>query len=107
MAKSTIKLRTKKKGDHVQVKALISHPMHTGLRRNKKGDKIPAHYITEVMVEANDKQVMVANWTGSVSKNPFLSFSYVGQKADLVRLTWKDNMGKSDSLEKMVGKKKK
>ena len=106
MAKSTIKLRTKEKGGMIQVKSLITHPMDTGLRRTKKGDKIPAHYITEVMVEANGEAVMTANWTGSVSKNPFISFSYAGAKTDMVKLTWKDNTGKSDSLEKMAGKKK-
>ena len=105
MAKSTIKLRTKEKGGQIQVKALITHPMETGLRRDKKGDKIPAQYINEVMVEANGEAVMTANWTGSVSKNPFISFSYAGAKGDAVKLTWKDNTGKSDSLEKTVGKK--
>jgi len=106
MAKSTIKLRTKEKGGKIQVKALITHPMETGLRKNKKtGKKIPAHYITELVVTANDKPVMTAHWSGSVSKNPFLSFSYAGTKEDKVKLTWKDNTGKSDSIEKQVGKK--
>lgn len=102
MAKSTIKLRTKDKDGKIQVKSLITHPMHTGLLRTKKGEKIPAHYITEVMVEANDEPVMVANWTGSISKNPFISLNYAGAKGDKVKLTWKDNMGKSDSIEKTV-----
>ena len=105
MAKSTIKLRTKEKKGLIQVKSLITHPMDTGLRRNKKGDKIPAHYINEVVVEANGEPVMTANWTGSISKNPFISFSYEGEKSDTVKLTWTDNMGKTDSLEKKVGKK--
>ena len=106
MAKSTIKLRTKEKKGMIQVKALITHPMETGLRKDKKtGDKIPAHYITEVKVEANGKTVMTADWSGSVSKNPFISFSYAGAKSDKVKLTWTDNMGKSDSIEKEVGKK--
>ena len=102
MAKSTIKLRVKEKGGLVQVKALMTHPMDTGLLRNKKGDKIPAHYINEVIVEANGEAVMTANWTGSISKNPFISFNYTGAKGDLVKLSWKDNMDKSDSLEKTV-----
>ena len=106
MAKSTIKLRTKEKGGKIQVKALITHPMDTGLVKNKKtGKKIPAHYITDVTVEANGKPVLTAKWSGSVSKNPFLSFNYAGAKGDKVKLTWKDNTGKSDSIEKEVGKK--
>ena len=103
MAKSTIKLRTKEKGGLIQVKSLMTHPMHTGLRRTKKGDKIPAEFISEVLVEANGESIMTANWTGSISKNPFISFSYAGAKGDKVKLSWKDNTGKSDSLEKTVG----
>ena len=103
MAKSSIKLRTKNKSGKVKVKALITHPMESGLRKDKKtGGIIPAHYITEVIVEANGKPVLTANWSGSVSKNPFLSFSYAGGKGDIVKLTWKDNADKTDSLEKKV-----
>lgn len=105
MAKSTIKLRIKEKEGLVQVKSLITHPMHTGLRRTKKGKKISAEYITQVMVEANGESIMIADWTGSISKNPFISFSYAGAKGDKIKLSWKDNTGKSDSLEKTVGKK--
>lgn len=106
MAKSTIKLRTKEKGGKVQVKALIKHPMETGLRKDKKtGKAIPAHYINHVVVEANGKTVLSADWSGSISKNPFLSFSYNGSKDDTVKLTWKDNTGKTDSIEKKVGEK--
>jgi len=103
MAKSSIKLRTKNKGGKIQVKALIKHPMETGLRKNKKtGKKIPAHYITDVDVTANGKAILGAQWTGSVSKNPFLSFKYAGKAGDKVKLSWKDNTGKSDSFETTV-----
>lgn len=107
MAKSTIKLRTKVKGDKVEVKALIKHPMETGLRKDKKtGKNIPAHFISKVTVEANGKTVLTADWSGSISKNPFISFKFAGAKGDKVKLSWTDNTGKSDSIEKEVGKKK-
>ena len=45
MAKS-IKVRAKVKDGITVVKALITHPMETGLRKDKKtGKKIPAHFI--------------------------------------------------------------
>jgi hypothetical protein len=37
-----------------------------------------------------------------VSKNPFVSFKYAGKSGDKVKLEWKDNTGKSDSLETTV-----
>jgi sulfur-oxidizing protein SoxZ len=100
---SSIKLRTKAKDGIVEVKALIKHPMETGLRKDKKtGEKIPAHFIKEVVITANGTEVMKADWNFSISKNPYLSFSYKGAAGDKVKLTWKDNQDKSESKEAVV-----
>ena len=101
MSKSSIKIRAKLKGDVVSVKALIRHPMETGLRKNKKtGKKIPEHFIQNIKCEAAGKVVIDAQWAGSVSKNPYLSFKFKGAvKGDVMKLSWTDNTGKSDSLE--------
>jgi sulfur-oxidizing protein SoxZ len=102
MAKS-IKLRAKAKKGIVTVKALMSHPMETGLRKNKKtGKLIPAHHIQEVMAQSNDASVMTAVWGGAISKNPYLSFQYKGAKGDLLTLSWVDNKGESDSITATV-----
>jgi sulfur-oxidizing protein SoxZ len=102
MAKS-IKLRAKAKNGVVTVKALMNHPMETGLRKNKKtGKLIPAHHIQEVMARSNDTSVMTAVWGGAISKNPYLSFQYKGAKGDSLTLSWVDNKGGSDSLTATV-----
>ena len=102
MAKS-IKLRAKAKKGTVTVKALMNHPMETGLRKNKKtGKLIPAHHIQEVVAKAGDKTVLDAVWGGAVSKNPYLSFKYAGAKGDSLTLSWTDNKGNSDSLTAKV-----
>jgi sulfur-oxidizing protein SoxZ len=99
MAKKSIKIRAKAKGGATTVKCLISHPMETGLRKDKKtGKKIPAHFIQEVVAKHGDVTVMTADWSGGVSKNPYLSFSFEGgAKGEEVTISWTDNMGKSDS----------
>jgi sulfur-oxidizing protein SoxZ len=104
MAKKSIRIRAKMKGDVTEVKALMSHSMETGLRKDKKtGKKIPAHFIKEVMCEHNGKQVVLANWSVAVSKNPYLSFKFKGaNKGDSIKISWNDNMGKSDSAEEKV-----
>ncbi len=102
--KSSIKIRAKAKNGVVTVKALISHKMETGLRKDKKtGKVIPAHFIEEVVCEHNGAPVLEAEWGVAISKNPYLSFKFKGGKAgDTVKLSWKDNTGKSDSLETKV-----
>ncbi len=103
MAKS-IRIRANAKGSVVTVKALLTHPMETGRRKNKKtGKKIPAHFIQEVNCTHNGKTVMTAEWGGAVSKNPYLSFKFGGGKpGDTVGIAWSDNLGKKDSVETKV-----
>ena len=104
MAKSTIKIRAKIKGDVTTVKALMSHPMETGTRKDSKtGEIIPAHFIQEVTCEHNGKNVLMAHWGGGVSKNPYLSFKFTGaSKGDTIKLAWVDNKGASDSKEATI-----
>jgi sulfur-oxidizing protein SoxZ len=75
--------------------------METGMRKDKKtGEKIPAHFIQEVNCESAGKSVLNAEWNGSISRNPFLSFVFKGAKAgDSLKISWVDNKGESDSIE--------
>ena len=97
---STIKLRAKESKGVVTVKAIIKHPMETGQRKNKKtGEKIPAHFIQQVICKANNDEVITINWGPAVSKNPYLTFAYMGSKGDTIELMWEDNQGNKDSLQ--------
>ena len=101
---NSIKVRAKAKGDIVTVKALIKHPMETGLRKDKKtGKVIPAHFIQEVSCKHNGKDVLVAEWGPAVSTNPYLAFSFKGGKAgDVVNISWVDNTGGKDAEETAI-----
>ena len=101
---ASIKIRAKLSGEVTTIKALIKHPMDTGLVKDKKtGNVIPAHFIQEVTCEHGGNKVMTAMWGAAVSKNPYLSFKFAGAKAgDAVKLSWVDNKGESDSAETQV-----
>jgi len=105
MAKKNIRIRAKMKGDVAEVKALMSHPMETGLRKNKKtGKKIEAHFIKEVVCEHKGNKVIVASWGVAVSKNPYLSFKFKGAaKGDAIKVSWEDNKGESATADANIG----
>lgn len=100
----TIKIRAKAKDDEVTVKCLITHPMETGLRKDSKtGETIPAHFIQEVNCDHQGNNVLKAYWGGGVSRNPYLSFKFIGgQKGDTITISWMDNKGESDSREATI-----
>lgn len=101
---NSIKIRAKAKGGVTTVKSLMTHPMETGLRKNKKtGELIPAHFIQEVVCKHNGNVVMSTEWGAAVSKNPYLSFKFSGgNKGDDIELTWKDNKGESDTASAQI-----
>lgn len=101
---NTIKVRAKLAGDVTTVKALVSHPMETGLVKDKKtGELVPAHFIQEVTCEHNGNNVLTALWGVAISKNPYLSFRFKGAKVgDKLTLRWVDNTGKSDTEETVI-----
>ncbi len=102
---NTIKIRAKSADGVTTVKALMTHPMETGARKDKKtGETIPAHFIQEVSCESGGKRLITAYWSGGVSKNPYLSFKFAGgNKGDKLTLSWVDNKGESDSTEATIG----
>lgn len=99
-----IKIRAKESGGVVTVKTLMSHPMETGSRKDKKtGESIPAHFIKEVKAEHNGKNVLTSYWSGGISKNPYLAFKFRGGgKGDVVKITWTDNQGNSETGESTI-----
>lgn len=94
----TIRMKAKQKGDFTEVKALITHPMENGFRKDQEtGNLISAHFIEEVECQHNGKVVMSAIWGGGISKNPYLAFQFKGGNVgDSVTLQWKDNLGQAD-----------
>jgi sulfur-oxidizing protein SoxZ len=101
---SSIKLRASAKDGVTTIKALISHPMETGTRKDAKtGEKIPAHFIQEVVCTHNGNTVITGNWGAAISKNPYLSFSFKGgASGDKIGLSWVDNKGEKDADETAI-----
>ena len=101
---ASIKMRARKGDDGVTVKALITHPMETGRRRDRdSGELVPAHFIQRVVCEYKGEKVFEAYWGTGVSRNPFIAFKFDGgEKGDNVTLTWVDNLGQSESREEPI-----
>jgi sulfur-oxidizing protein SoxZ len=100
----TIKIRATEKDGITEVKALFTHPMETGTRKDAAtGELVPAHFIQEVVCEVNGKTVMTGQWSGGISKNPYFSFKFKGgKKGDIVKLSWVDNQGGKDTTEEPI-----
>jgi sulfur-oxidizing protein SoxZ len=87
-----------------EIKVLISHPSENGLRKDKSGALIPAHFIKNVTVTVNGKAVLDGQWGGGVSKDPYLSFKVKGMKSgDKIIVNAEDNTGDKAMAEAAAG----
>jgi sulfur-oxidizing protein SoxZ len=80
-------------GDVIDVRALVEHPMHTGLFRDPDGNPIPAHFIDAVSVVYGGQEVAHFVWTSGISRDPFVEFSLRADREGPLAITWKDNKG--------------
>ncbi|MBT3348023.1 MAG: thiosulfate oxidation carrier complex protein SoxZ [Thiotrichales bacterium] len=93
MTKS-VRIKAKEKKGVIDIKCLLSHPMETGLRKDKKSGKtIPAHFIQTIVAEIDGAVFMHADINVTISKNPYLRMRVDGKKGDNITVTWTDNTG--------------
>ncbi|TAM11882.1 MAG: thiosulfate oxidation carrier complex protein SoxZ [Nevskiaceae bacterium] len=97
--KNTIRVLAKAGANgEVDVKALVHHPMDSGLLKDASGKLIPAHYIKTITFKYGGKVVFVAQWSRAVSKDPFIGFRFDGgAKGGKIDVSWQDNEGMSDA----------
>ena len=89
-----IKIRAQIQGDVTEVRILMQHPMETGLRKDDKGQTLPAQFIQSFTVSLNGKPIIDGQLNTSISKNPLFTFKARGVKGgDKLAVTWVDNTG--------------
>ena len=93
--KPRIKLDKKqaKKGDLVEVNALVSHVMETGQRRDSAGNIVPRKILNKFTCTVNGKEVFSADFEPAISANPYIQFKFRAQESGPVVLTWVDDDG--------------
>lgn len=99
-----MKVRTRTREGKIEILVLISHPMETGMRKDKKTKKrIPAHYIQKLTLVHNGKVAADADFGIGISEDPLIGFRLDDAKnGDPVKISWSDNKGESGSFEAKV-----
>jgi sulfur-oxidizing protein SoxZ len=94
LGKTRVKMAERaKRGEEVEIRAMIQHPMESGFRLDNVGRTIPRNIVDSFTCTYGGKQVFRAKLHPAVSTNPYLLFYVVAtQSADLV-FTWNDDHG--------------
>lgn len=87
------RVKVTRKGDFIEIKTLISHKMETGLRKDKKGKKIPRMIINKFVCSFNGKEIMRADLHPAVAANPYFAFYAKDASSGTFDFAWTDDKG--------------
>jgi sulfur-oxidizing protein SoxZ len=82
-----------KAGELIEVKALVSHVMESGQRKDNAGNTIPRKILNKFICTVAGKQIFSADFEPAISANPYIQFKFRAQESGAVVLTWIDDDG--------------
>ncbi|WP_106752506.1 thiosulfate oxidation carrier complex protein SoxZ [Pannonibacter carbonis] len=80
-------------GEVVTIKALISHTMESGQRKDKDGKLIPRSIINRFTCDLNGENIVDVTIEPAVSTNPYFEFDAKVAAAGEFKFTWYDDDG--------------
>lgn len=84
---------TAKKGEVVEIRTLIAHPMETGYRRGDEGAVLPRNLIRRFTCVYDGETVFSAELFPAVAANPLITFSTVATASGTLTFTWEGDNG--------------
>jgi sulfur-oxidizing protein SoxZ len=85
--------KTARKGEVIELKALILHPMETGFRAGTNGGLIPRNIIERFTATWNGSEIFRMEFSPAIAANPFVSFFAVAAESGNVTFRWTGDEG--------------
>jgi sulfur-oxidizing protein SoxZ len=80
--------KTAKRGDTIEIKVLILHPMETGFRPGTNGRMIPRNIIEHFSARWNGEEIFKMAFSPAIAANPFVSFFTVARESGRIDFLW-------------------
>jgi sulfur-oxidizing protein SoxZ len=91
-----------RRGDIIEIKALMSHIMETGYRRTAAGDIVPRDIITNFTCRYNGIEVFRADFFPAIAANPFISFFTIAKESGKFEFEWIGDKGFSETASASI-----
>ena len=85
--------KTAKRGEVIEIRATIGHPMETGYRPNDSGKVLPRDIVKNFTCRYNGEVVFSAEMFSAIAANPYLAFHTVATETGTLTLTWEGDNG--------------
>jgi sulfur-oxidizing protein SoxZ len=103
MARVLINLPSRaKRGEIIEIKTLIAHPMETGYRLDGKGTAIPRDIINRFICTYNGEEIFSAELFPAIAANPFIAFCAVATDSGELVFRWTNDHGQTQSEARQI-----
>jgi sulfur-oxidizing protein SoxZ len=86
-----------RRGEIIQIRIAIQHPMETGYRPDNFGRRIPKNVINTLVCRYNGVEVFRAEMGSGISANPLLQFHVRAEDSGEFVFDWVDDSGQRGS----------
>jgi sulfur-oxidizing protein SoxZ len=90
--------KTARRGEIIEIRAMIAHPMETGYREGPNGAPIPRHIIKRFVCTYDGAEIFSAELFPAISANPFLAFSTVATVSGPIKFEWTDDRNSTETV---------
>jgi sulfur-oxidizing protein SoxZ len=94
MARTLINVpATATRGQIIEIRTLVAHPMETGYRPGADGRVLPRDIIRKFTCRYNGEVVFSAELFPAISANPYLAFHTIATESGTLSFTWEGDNG--------------
>ena len=94
MARTLITLPpSPQRGEVIEIRTLIAHPMETGFRSGAEGQMLPRDIIRRFSCRYDGELVFSAELFPAIAANPYLAFHTVALVSGTLAFTWEGDNG--------------
>lgn len=93
--------KSARRGDVIEIRALVQHPMETGQRSDGAGGVLPRDIIRRMECRYGGELVFAADLFPAIAANPLVAFHTVATASGTITLRWTGDNGfdHSESVE--------
>jgi sulfur-oxidizing protein SoxZ len=82
-----------KRGEVIEVRLLLQHPMENGFRRDTLGRSVPRNIIHRLVARYDGREVLRAELGTGMAANPYFAFFTRATASGEVVIEWEDDLG--------------
>ena len=103
MARALINLpATIRRGEVIEIRTIINHPMETGYRRDSGGQLLARDILRRFSCRYDGELVFSAELHAAISANPYIAFHTVAVASGTLSFTWEGDNGFLQTESRMI-----